>query len=29
MQSRDEHRSLAMLLDGGEFVQVNWDTGEV
>jgi WD40 repeat protein len=29
MESRDGDRALAMLLDGGEFVQVDWDTGAV
>jgi WD40 repeat protein len=29
MQSRDWDCSLAMLLEGGEFVQVDWDSGEV
>jgi hypothetical protein len=29
MESRDQDRTLAMLLDGGEFVQVDWDSGEV
>lgn len=29
MESRDEDRTLAMLLEGGEFVQIDWDTGEV
>jgi WD40 repeat protein len=28
MESRDGGRSLAMLLDNGEFVQIDWDSGE-
>jgi hypothetical protein len=29
MESRDRDRTLAMLMEGGEFIQIDWDTGEV
>jgi WD40 repeat protein len=29
MESRDRDRTLAMLMEGGEFIQIDWDSGEV